>query len=88
MTEAIVALVVVLLAGCGYLAYRYRAERGIESGISSFRRELRALAPRRDTGEPTPDPVPRLMRDPSRPAAEDPPTGDDPSPGPDEDTDD
>lgn len=68
MTEAIVALVVVLLAGCGYLAYRYRSERGIESGISSFRRELRALAPRHQSGEPTADPRPRIMRDPAPPS--------------------
>lgn len=67
MTEAIVALVVVLLAGCGYLAYRYRSERGIESGISSFRRELRALAPRRDPDAPIPDQSPRILRDPAPP---------------------
>ena len=68
MTEALVALVVVLLAGCGYLAYRHRAERGIESGISSFRRELRALAPRRDADDgPTTGSSPRIVHDPARP---------------------
>ena len=52
MLEAIVAIVVVVLVGAGYLAYRYRSERGIESGISSFRRELRALAPREEATRP------------------------------------
>ena len=57
MIEAIVALLAVLLIGGGYLAWRHRSERGIESGISSFRRELSALAPRREprvsrAGEP------------------------------------
>lgn len=54
MLEAIIAIVVVVLIGGALLAYRHRTERGIESGISSFRRELRALAPRRDPSDDGP----------------------------------
>jgi hypothetical protein len=48
MLEAVIAIVVVVVLGGAYLAFRHRSERGIESGISSFRRELSALAPRRE----------------------------------------
>ena len=48
MLEAVVAILVVVVLGGAYLAFRHRSERGIESGISSFRRELSALAPRRE----------------------------------------
>jgi hypothetical protein len=70
VTEAIVALVVVLLAGCAFLAYRHRSERGIESGISSFRRELSALAPRRDPNAAATDPRPRVLDDDRRAATD------------------
>jgi len=40
----LVVLVVVVVGG-GVLAYRNRPEGSIESGIRSFRREMRALAP-------------------------------------------
>lgn len=48
MLEAVIAILVVVVLGGAYLAVRHRSERGIESGISSFRRELSALAPRRE----------------------------------------
>ncbi len=54
-------IVIIVVVGVSVLAYRNRSARGIESGISSFRRELRALAPESD--EP-----PR-----ARPPAADPP---------------
>ena len=38
-------VVVVAVVGVGLLAYRNRPESSIESGIRSFRREMRALAP-------------------------------------------
>ena len=52
MLESIVAIAIVVVVGAAFLAYRHRSERGIESGISSFRRELKALAPRRDGERP------------------------------------
>ena len=55
MLEAVIAIVVVVAIGAAVLAYRHRSERGIESGISSFRRELRALAPRKDADPPGED---------------------------------
>lgn len=44
MIVLLVVVVVVALAAT-VLAYRNRPESSIESGISSFRREMRALAP-------------------------------------------
>ena len=46
MLPTILVIVLIVVVGVSILAYRNRAERGIESGISSFRRELHALAPR------------------------------------------
>jgi hypothetical protein len=46
MVGTIAVIVIIVVVGVSVLAYRYRSERGIESGITSFRRELRALAPR------------------------------------------
>ena len=46
MLGTIVVIVLIVVVGVSVLAYRHRSERGIESGITSFRRELRALAPR------------------------------------------
>lgn len=60
----VVAVFVVVAIGA--LAFRNRTERGIESGISSFRRELDALAPR---GDPKAHAVPR--REPEEPEADD-----------------
>ena len=60
MLEAVIAILVVVVLGGAYLALRHRSERGIESGISSFRRELSALAPRR---EPRVAPKTRSQRD-------------------------
>lgn len=51
MVWPIAVLVLIVVVGVSFLAYRNRTERGIESGISSFRRELRALAPEND-GQP------------------------------------
>ena len=57
-------LVILLITGVGIsvLAYRNRSARGIESGITSFRRELRALAPEERDRPRTP----RRMVDPPR----------------------
>ena len=77
MLEAVIAILVVVVLGGAYLAFRHRSERGIESGISSFRRELSALAPRRE---------PRVARQPQpEPEAVEP---DDAGPDPDERPDD
>ena len=46
MVVTIVVIVGIIGIGVGILAYRNRTEKGIESGITSFRRELHALAPR------------------------------------------
>ena len=60
MVVTIVVIVGIIGIGVGILAYRNRTEKGIESGITSFRRELHALAPRPGEersapGRPTPD---------------------------------
>ncbi len=47
MLPTLIVVVLIVVVGVAVLAYRNRAQRGIESGISSFRRELRALAPER-----------------------------------------
>ncbi|WP_436793514.1 hypothetical protein [Actinospongicola halichondriae] len=44
MVVTIMVIVGIIGIGVGILAYRSRTEKGIESGISSFRRELHALA--------------------------------------------
>jgi hypothetical protein len=41
----LLVIVVIIAVGVGVLAYRARPESSIESGIRSFRREMRALAP-------------------------------------------
>jgi hypothetical protein len=41
----LLVVVVIAVIGIGVLAYRHRPEGSIESGIRSFRREMRALAP-------------------------------------------
>ena len=56
MLGTIVVIVLIVVVGVSVLAYRHRSERGIESGISSFRRELRALAPRPGEIERPPSP--------------------------------
>ena len=76
MLEAVLAIVVVVVLGGAYLAVRHRSERGIESGISSFRRELSALAPRR---EPRVAPKPRSQPDEAEVDAPDPDEPDDPA---------
>ena len=48
MVVTIVLIVIIVVVGVSILAFRNRSARGIESGISSFRRELRALAPESD----------------------------------------
>lgn len=75
MLEAVIAILVVVVLGGAYLAFRHRSERGIESGISSFRRELSALAPRRE---------PRVART-TEPDAETGERDEDPGPDPDDD---
>lgn len=89
MIVFVFVLVVAVVAAVVALALHGRSERGIESGISSFRRELDALAPR---GEPTvkrPERKPIVRRDddevrtvqigdrppPRRPTPSVPPTG-------------
>ena len=56
MLGTIVVIVLIVVVGVSVLVYRHRSERGIESGISSFRRELRALAPRPGEMERPPSP--------------------------------
>jgi hypothetical protein len=41
----LLVLVAIVAVGVGTLVYRSRPESSIESGIRSFRREMRALAP-------------------------------------------
>ncbi len=48
MVVTIVVIVGIIGIGVGILAFRSRTEKGIESGITSFRRELHALAPHPD----------------------------------------
>ncbi len=50
MVETIVVIVLIVVVGVSVLAFRNRPAKGIESGISSFRRELRALAPESEQG--------------------------------------
>ncbi len=45
MIPFLLVLVVLVAVGVGALVYRSRPESSIESGIHSFRREMRALAP-------------------------------------------
>lgn len=45
MISFLAIVLVVIAVGVGVLAYRHRPESSIESGIRSFRREMRALAP-------------------------------------------
>lgn len=45
MIPFLLVIVVIVVVGAGMLAYRARPEGSIESGIRSFRREMRALAP-------------------------------------------
>ena len=45
MIPFLLVIVVIIAVGAGLLAYRHRPESSIESGITSFRREMRALAP-------------------------------------------
>jgi hypothetical protein len=45
MIAFLLIVVVIAAVGVGLLAYRHRPEGSIESGIRSFRREMRALAP-------------------------------------------
>ena len=50
MIPTLLVMVLIVVIGVSVLAYRNRSSKGIESGISSFRRELRALAPESDEG--------------------------------------
>jgi hypothetical protein len=57
----LLVVVAVIVVGATVLAYRHRPESSIESGIRSFRREMRALAPPADQrhlrdDEPPPPP--------------------------------
>ena len=45
MIPFLLVIVVIVVVGASVLAYRGRPESSIESGIRSFRREMRALAP-------------------------------------------
>lgn len=59
MIQFLLVVVVIVTIGAAVLAYRNRPESSIESGIRSFRREMRALAPpseqQRPAGEAAPD---------------------------------
>lgn len=46
MVWTLLIVVGIVIIGVGVLSYRNRPQKGIESGISSFQRELSALAPR------------------------------------------
>lgn len=50
MIPFLLVIVVIVVVGVGALAYRNRPEGSIESGIRSFRREMRALAPPGEQG--------------------------------------
>ena len=91
MIPTLVVIVLIVVIGVSVLAFRNRSARGIESGISSFRRELRALAPESDEGPraagPPVDP-PRtsgvgVLRDDPEPSPDDtgPHTSDEPGDG-------
>ena len=45
MIAFLLVVVVIIAVGVGALVYRSRPQNSIESGIHSFRREMRALAP-------------------------------------------
>lgn len=60
MLPTLLGIVAVVIVGVAIVVYRHRSAGGIESGISSFRRELRALAPpdaERSTQTLSPDDV-------------------------------
>lgn len=64
MVPILLLLVLIVGIGVSVIALRNRAEHGIESGISSFRREMRALAPRRgESGSPLTDDHRRVEQD-------------------------
>lgn len=50
MIPFLLVIVVIVVVGVSYLTYRHRPESSIESGIHSFRREMRALAPPSEPG--------------------------------------
>ena len=57
MIPFLLLVLVIAVVGVGLLAYRHRPEGSIESGIRSFRREMRALAPPPEhPGPPDTDP--------------------------------
>ena len=63
MIPFLLVIVVIVVVGASVLAYRNRPEHSIESGIHSFKREMRALAPpsrRRRPSEPGDDEAPDL----------------------------
>lgn len=66
MIPFLLVIVVIVVVGAGMLAYRNRPESSIESGITSFRREMRALAPppehRRGNPDDPSDAPPRDVR--------------------------
>lgn len=85
MIETLVVIVLIVVVGVSVLAFRSRPQKGIESGISSFRRELRALAPESEGGpraaQPPADPprtsgVGVLRPDPTAEPDEEPPPTD------------
>ena len=53
MVATTLVILVIVVVGVGVLAYRNRTDKGIESGISSFKRELHALAPRDRPSDPS-----------------------------------
>jgi hypothetical protein len=69
----LLAIVVIVVVGASYLAYRNRPESSIESGIHSFRREMRALAPPTEQGRRA-DPPGRPVEPERHPDRREPPT--------------
>lgn len=73
MIPFLLVIVVIVVVGASYLAYRNRPESSIESGIHSFRREMRALAPPSEQGRRRPEPD-RPGESEPRPDRREPPT--------------
>ena len=75
MIPFLLVIVVIVVVGASYLAYRSRPESSIESGIHSFRREMNALAPPSEQGRRRTDPPGRGIEPEPRPDRREPPAG-------------
>lgn len=74
MIPFLLVIVAIVVVGAGYLAYRNRPESSIESGIHSFRREMRALAPPSEEGRRSAEPPGAPIRPERRNQPGEPPT--------------